>query len=462
MYDYLNVIDEKKAFLKEVADNIWDNPELCYEEFKSAQFLIDALKKEGFEVTENVAGIKTAFSGSFGSGKPVIGVLGEFDALSGLGQVSGCMEKTPDGHSNGHGCGHNLLGVGSLAAAIAIKEYLKTSGKSGTVIYFGTPAEEGGSGKAFMAGAGAFDCLDFALCWHPSDNTYVRTESSLSNFQVLYKFDGVAAHAGGKPHMGRSALDAVELMDVGVNYLREHIIPEARVHYAILDTGGISPNVVQPHAEVLYLIRAPQVSQLKDIYERVNNIAEGAALMTGTKASRDFIKGCSNLVMNRTIQLKMQDVAGRIPQYPITDEMMDFAKKLQESSMKGYPDADFERPIYNKLRDYDESKPTGFGSTDVGDASWVCPTAQMYASTWVKGTPGHSWQATAQGKGELAINMTLWTGKVLAQTAIELLEDPELLQKAKDEHKERIGKDGYICPIPKGLKPRSISSLTKK
>ena len=297
------IITSKKTMLNNLADDIWEYAETAFAEFKSAEALAKTLEDEGFSVTREVADIPTAFSASFGSGKPIIGILGEFDALSNLSQVANTTEKTPliQGKA-GHGCGHHLLGVGSLAAAIAVKEYLTQTGKSGTVIYYGCPGEEGGSGKAFMARDGVFDELDVAFCWHPSDANGIMAGSSLANIQVSYKFKGIAAHAAACPHLGRSALDAVELMNVGVNFLREHIIPEARVHYAITNTGGYSPNVVQPEAEVLYLIRAPKNQGAQEIYERVNKIAKGAALMTETELEIDFVKACSNLVPNTTLE----------------------------------------------------------------------------------------------------------------------------------------------------------------
>ena len=239
-FPYLDIIDEKAQMLDDAMDFIWDHPETAFAEFESAKCLCDLLEKEGFTVEKNLANIETAFSGRFGSGKPVIGVLGEFDALSGMGQVSGVCEQKPDGHEAGHGCGHNLLGVGSLGAALVMKNYLEKTGREGTVIYFGCPGEEGGSGKAFMARDGVFDELDAALSWHPYSKNGVRIRTSLANCQVLYKFDGKAAHAGLQPHLGRSALDAVELMDVAVNYLREHIPSDHRIHYAITDAGGFS------------------------------------------------------------------------------------------------------------------------------------------------------------------------------------------------------------------------------
>ncbi len=458
--DYLSIIDEKAAFLDGVSDTVWDNPELAFNEFKSAEALMDALRQEGFEVEENLAGIATAFSGRFGSGKPVIGILGEFDALSGLGQVSGLTDKIADGHAAGHGCGHNNLGVGALGAAIAVKKYLEETGAPGTVIYFGTPGEEGGSGKAFMARDGVFDELDAALCWHPSSSTKVRTGSSLANYQILYKFDGVAAHAGGAPHMGRSALDAVELMNTGVQYLREHVITSARIHYAITDAGGISPNVVQPHAEVLYLIRAPKNSQVQEIYERVNDIAKGAALMTGTQENHEFIKACSNLVMNDTMQRRLQNIMETINPPVPTEEDYKFAQELIDKSIKLRED-EKDNIIRYKVDPYEEREGLGFGSTDVGDVSWVCPTAQINTATWCAGSPGHSWQVVTQGKQHLAHEMTRYAAKVLGAMAVELLTDPELLEAAKAEYTKRVGPAGYIAPIPKDVKPRSLSSISK-
>ena len=284
-------IDKKSSEIFTASDEIWGCAETAFTEEKSMKILCDVLKAEGFTVETGLADVKTAFKGTFGSGKPVIGILGEFDALSGLDQEAGATEKivVHDGAS-GHGCGHNMLGTAALSAAIGIKKYLEESGKPGAVIYFGCPGEEGGSGKAFMAKGGVFANLDAAITWHPGDLTQADTGSSLANYQVAYKFYGKSAHAGGAPHLGRSALDALELMNMGVQFLREHVVPEARIHYAITNTGGYSPNVVQPYAEVLYLIRAPKNSQVEEIYQRVNKIAEGAAHMTETRVEIDFVK----------------------------------------------------------------------------------------------------------------------------------------------------------------------------
>ena len=457
LYRYTSVIDEKKDFLNDTALYLWENAETAFTEFKSAAYLCDALRKEGFEVTENLTGIATAFSGRFGHGKPVIGVLGEYDALSGLQQVGGVTTKqTIEGKICGQGCGHNLLGMGSLAAAIAIKHYLEETGREGTVIFFGTPGEEGGSGKAFMARDGAFDELDMALCWHPDSRNMVRINSGLANYQVKYIFDGQPSHAGGAPHLGRSALDAVELMNVGVQFLREHIPDDWRVHYAITDAGGFSPNVVQGHAEVLYLIRATTNPEVKDLYARVNDIATGAALMTGTKEHHEFIKACSNIVLNTTLQKVMQGVMEAVEPPKATEEQQAFCRELIKS-LPAASGADSERPIHDELLPLG---PAGLshGSSDVGDASWVCPTVQCGTATWAYGTPGHSWQATSQGTTEWAMSCARYAGKAMAGTAIQAIEDPEILKKAWEEYRVSCP-NGYEAPIPKDVKPRAITAL---
>ena len=450
-FDVVAEVEKKKDLLIETADYIWDHPELGFEEFQCAGKLQEILKTEGFQVETGIGNIATAFSGRFGSGKPVIGILGEYDALANLSQEAGLTYQRSAGGSCGHGCGHNLLGAGSLGAALAVKAYLEQSKTSGTVIYFGCPAEENGSAKAFLARDGVFDELDAALSWHPADTTGVRNLMTLANCKVLYKFDGIAAHASIQPHLGRSALDAVELMNVGANFLREHIVDSARIHYAITDAGGDAPNVVQSHAEVLYLMRAPRNEEVADIYERVNNIAQGAALMTGTKVSRVFIKGCSNTVLNQTMEYVLYKHMLEIGA-PVPDENdMQFSGKMTAEALQQFPN-DPEHPIHYEVEPYDGSAAAGKGSTDVGDVSWVCPTAQIMAATHTYGTPKHSWQQVAQGKAPLAHKAMLYVSKVLAATAVELMTSPDLLEKAKQEHKKRIGK-GYVCPIPAGVQP---------
>ena len=452
--DFLSVLDEKAQFLYNFSDGIWADPETAFTEFHAAGRYCSALRSEGFEVTENLAGIPTAFSGRFGSGHPVIGVLAEFDALSGLSQEGGVTEKRSAGGACGHGCGHNLLGTASLGAAIAIKRFLETQKCSGTVILFGCPGEEGGSGKAFMARDGVFDELDAALCWHPDENTGVRVQTSLANCQVLYKFNGKAAHAGAEPHLGRSALDAVELMDIGANYLREHMIDQARVHYAITDAGGFSPNVVQPHAEVLYLIRAPRSAQVKELYERVNDIARGAALMTGTTVEIDFVKACSDTILNDTLQRVLYEKMAQIGVPEITEADEAFARELTETALMEYPKADPVHPIHDELLPYTGQIEYECGSTDVGDVSWCIPTAQINTSTFPAQAPGHSWQNVSCGRTSIAHKNMLLAGKVIAATAIDLMEKPDVLQAAKDEFNKKMKRyGGYTCPVPQGAIP---------
>ena len=469
-------IDKKSSEIFTASDEIWGCAETAFTEEKSMKILCDVLKAEGFTVETGLVGVTTAFKGTFGSGKPVIGILGEFDALSGLDQEAGATEKivVHDGAS-GHGCGHNMLGTASLSAAIGIKKYLEESGKPGTVIYFGCPGEEGGSGKAFMAKGGVFANLDAAITWHPGDLTQADTGSSLANYQVAYKFYGKSAHAGGAPHLGRSALDALELMNMGVQFLREHVVPEARIHYAITNTGGYSPNVVQPYAEVLYLIRAPKNSQVEEIYQRVNKIAEGAAHMTETRVEIDFVKGCSNLMSNKVIAKELWDNLVELGAPEYTEEEMKFAKAISE----GVGDSRFEslekiaknckdkaakaevlshkgESMYRFVAPFNPDGIMSFGSTDVGDVSWNCPTAQAYVATWAAGTPGHSWQVVSQGKSGLAHKGLIYAAKAMAGAAIDMYEDPEIIAKAKAEMEEELDGDTYHCPIPDGCKPRAL------
>ena len=469
-----SAIDSVSDLICGLSDAIWDTPETAFLETEATRLQCELLEKLGFQVEKDLANIPTAFSGRWGSGKPVIGILGEFDGLSGVSQKANVAVKDPVVvGGNGHGCGHNLLGAGSIAAAYGIKSYLESTGSSGTVIYFGCPAEEGGSGKAFMARDGVFDEVDIALTWHPMDYNVAWYESSLANFQVNYKFTGVSSHAAVSPHLGRSALDAVELMNVGVQFLREHIIQEARVHYAITNTGGFSPNVVQPKAEVLYLIRAPKLDDVKEIYERINNIARGAALMTDTQVEIQFIKSCSNFVMNTVVADEIHKNMVDIGCPEFTEEELKFAQEVRDSlekksnpmdafvsklrpdELKWVREQTFE-PMANFVvpRIYIENVLPG--STDVGDVSWVCPTGQAVVAAWPAGTPAHSWQAVAVGKNSIAHKGMLYAGKVIAATAIDFIENPQLLEDAKKEHGDRLDHKPFVSPIPKDVVPAAI------
>ncbi|SAK60219.1 peptidase M20D, amidohydrolase [Caballeronia pedi] len=455
-------IDEHATRYIALADSIWQLAELRYEETASARLHIDALEAAGFRVTRGVAGIPTAFVAQWGESGPVIAILGEYDALSGMSQEAGALQCRPAddiANGNGHGCGHHLLGTASHLAAVAVAAQLKQSGQRGTVRFYGCPAEEGGSGKTFMARAGLFDDVDVALCWHPASHTGVFAASSLANIQAYFRFHGKASHAAASPHLGRSALDAVELMNVGVNYLREHMLPEARVHYAVTNTGGLSPNVVQANAEVLYLVRAPRNDQAADLYARVCDVARGAALMTGCRVEIVFDKACSNLlqnaVLNRVVDRHLH--AFGAPSYS-ADETA-FARRLQADTLT---DDDIESasrslshawrnpaPLFDRIDAYEpgNEKPL-YGSTDVGDVSWVTPTAQCFVSCFAFGTPFHSWQLVAQGKTSLAHKGMLLAAKTLAASALELIATPALIDEARAELIERRHGKPYVCPIP--------------
>lgn len=472
LWDY---IDSKAAYFEAVADAIWDRPELSLKEHASAALYIEKLRELGFTVTERLGGIETAFCGSFGTGKPVIGILGEFDALGGLSQKADCAqpEALEDGGA-GHGCGHNLLGAGSLAAAAAVKRWLEQSGASGTVIFFGCPGEEGGAGKAFLAREGLWRSLDAALCWHPGDANQTTTGSNNSSIQVLYQFSGVPAHAAGDPFNGRSALDAVELMNVGAQFLREHVTPDCRIHYAILDAGGVSPNVVQAKASVLYMVRAKRVRENVRLVQRVDDLARGAALMTGTTFKRVFVDGTAELVPNFTLERALHRNLSALGAPSYSEEERAFAAALKESftgsGLDGIIGAredaavrqtvralsgDGEKPLFDFIAPLWSGDAFSPGSTDVGDVSWQTPTAQIETVCWPSGVPGHSWQIVACGKSSFAHKGMLLAAKTLAATAYELFTDAALLAEARAEFTERAA-GGYVCPIEADAVPLAM------
>lgn len=471
----LDAIREKASVFTALSDRIWEYAELSLKEYNSAAEYKKLLSELGFSVEENIAGMETAFLGRYGHGRPVIGILGEFDALSGLSQEAGAVEKKPrEKGGNGHGCGHNLLGAGALAAAYGVKAYLEKSGREGTVIFFGTPGEEGGAGKAFMAREGIFHSLDCALTWHPDTCNEVTTGTCNSCLQTLYKFKGVSAHAAADPEMGRSALDAVELMNVGVQYLREHMKSDARIHYAMIDGGGVSPNVVQPTASVLYMVRSVKVKDALALQERVDDIARGAALMTGTHFDRIFIDGCSCTVPNHILEKTLYRNFLLLGTDTYTEEEWAYARALHATcpqtgalpTLAAEKDPSAAREVARlsengtrALNDFLSPLYSGdafeAGSTDVGDVSWQTPTAQLHALTFVASSPGHSWQNVSCGKTSIAHKGMLRAGSVLAASAVELLLRPELLIQAREEFFEAT-KSGYVCPIPAGESPKIV------
>ena len=465
------IIEENAPMLTALSDKIWEYAELSMLEYKSVAAYVQILKEEGFEVVENLCNVPTAFSGTYGSGKPVIGILGEYDALSGLSQTPGVAEKMPlEEGGCGQGCGHNLLGAGSLGAAIAIKKAIEAGLLKGTVIFFGCPGEEGCAGKTFMAREGIFKQLDAAITWHPGDTNEIMYGSNAACMQVEFSFVGMAAHAAGNPWSGRSALDAAELMNVGVQFLREHMPEKSSVHYSFSDAGGISPNVVQPTAKLIYMVRAETVQLAKALLARVENIAKGAALMTDTSVTWRQIDGTASTVSNQIIEsiLHANMEAAPLPVY--TEDEIVFAKQLRAtydaSRLPGtqtYEDCKLKKfimeateggskPINDFVVPYTPCNPFSPGSTDVGDVSWLTPTAQFTAATWPSGSPGHSWQNVSCGKTSISHKGLLYAAKVLAGAAADLMENENLLKEAKEEF-DIAAAEGYDCPIGPDLLP---------
>lgn len=460
----LKWISENETRLIEISDKIWEYAELGLIEFKSSRLLADEFEGCGFSVEREVAGMPTAFVATYGSGKPVIGIMGEYDALPGLSRRVVPWEEPLKLGAPGHGCGHNIYGTSGMAAAIAVKRAMETGEIGGTIKFFGCPAEENFSGKVFMVRDGVFDGLDAVISHHPSDMNAVTLRSSLANSSVKFHFYGKASHAAGSPEEGRSALDAVELMNVGMNYLREHIIQDARIHY-VVEKGGEQPNIVPAYARSWYLIRSPERNQLEEIYQRVLDVAKGAALITGTEVKVEFIKGIYNKIPNNVIcQLivtNMREAA--LPRY--SDEDLKFAREIAKSvtpEQKVRQLQKSKRPGWEKLVDrlIDDEVPdpwgegeVSHGSTDVSDVSWIAPTVEFSVACWVLGTLSHSWQSTAQSASGIAHKGLIFATRVMAATAIDLLTKPEIIQAAKEEHKRRLGDRTYQPPIPSDLKP---------
>ena len=464
-------VEDKAALLTDLSDRIWEYAELSMMEHRSTAAYLAILREEGFNVRENLCGMETAFSASYGEGRPIIGLLGEYDALSGLSQFPGitCKEPLVEGGC-GQGCGHNLLGAASLGAAIAIKEAIKAGHLKGTVVFYGCPGEEGCAGKTFMARDGQFRDLDAALTWHPSDVNEVSTGSNAASIQVEYSFTGIAAHAANDPHLGRSALDAAELMNVGVQFLREHLETKCAVHDSFADAGGLSPNVVQPTAKLIYMVRGETVRKAKQLLKRVNNIARGAALMTDTEMEWRQIDGTSSTVSNEVLEQLLYKNMTEAPLPHYSEDEITFAAGLRTTyQVAGLPGSrtDENRQIRsfvlekthhgrtavnNFVIPYYPSCHFNPGSSDVGDVSWLTPTAQFNAVTWASGCPAHSWQTVSTGKTSFAHKGLLYAAKALAGSVADLMENPDLVAKARAEFRETTA-EGYDCPISKDIVP---------
>jgi aminobenzoyl-glutamate utilization protein B len=457
-------IEDNSKHLVAMSDKIWEYAELGLWETRSSKLIADELEKHGFKVTRGVAGMPTAFVATWGSGKPTIGVQGEFDALPGISQKKTTKkESLKPGHA-GHGCGHNIHGVSGMAGAIATRYALEEKKIKAKVKFFGTPAEENYAGKVFMVKEGHYDDVDVCLSHHPSSLNTARLSSSTAVNGVKFHYHGKTSHAAGNPEQGRSALDAIELMNVGVNFLREHVIQDARIHY-VIEVGGGQPNVVPDYARSWYYIRAPERDQLDPIYARILKIAEGAALMTETTLKVEFIDGLYNIIPNRvvaeavvknmreagapTYTKKELEFAAEIAKSFPKEQKIDALRKSKIPGWEKYVDVDLPTDILDPSGDGEIMA----GSSDVGDVSWKCPTVEFGTTVNVLGAPGHSWQFVTMSASTVAHKSLTFAAKTIAGTALDFITQPELLKKAKAEHKDRLKGRTYKTPIPEDCVP---------
>ncbi|MEP2058690.1 MAG: amidohydrolase [Maribacter litoralis] len=438
--DILEKLEQKSDEYGNIAQNIWEFAEMGYQEEKSSSLLQQTLKDAGFTIKTGVAGIPTAFVAEYGSGSPVIAILGEYDALPGLSQKA-VAEKESAGAAAGHACGHHLFGTASTAAAISTKEWLEANKSKGTIRFYGTPAEEGGSGKVYMVREGLFNDVDIALHWHPGSQNAASAGAALANKSAKFRFHGISAHAAGSPEKGRSALDGVEAMNLMINMMREHIPQEARIHY-VITAGGKAPNVVPDFAEVYYYARHNRRDVVIDIFDRMVKAAEGAALGTGTTMDYEMIGGTHELLPNLTLQKLMHDNLSEVGGIEYTDEEKAFADKIAVTL--GQEKADL--ATAKDIQPY-KTEARAYGSTDVGDVSFTVPTVGFGTATWVPGTPAHSWQAVAAGGTSIGRKGMMVAAKTLTKTAIDLFKDKKLVETAKEEFIEKRGADFEYIPL---------------
>lgn len=453
--DLLEYVDCIRGEIEEVSLELWNNPEISEEEEESADLFKRVLSSYGFKISD-IKDSGYAFQADYGQGFPIIGILGEYDALPGLSQKLDTKFNPVIDGGPGHGCGHNLLGSAALGAALAAKKYLEESGKAGTIRFYGCPEEETLLGKVKMARVGAFDDLDIALSWHPMNTNVAVNEGFLSNNSIKYQFQGVSSHAAQSPEAGRSALDAVELMNTGAQYLREHVIDSARIHYTITDAGG-APNIIPKYAESWYFVRAPKRKDVEDITRRLNLIAEGAALMTETSAKPLLLGGCYEKLANDVLYdltfENMLEVGA--PEY--SQEELDFARKIQESLDQEKVAAEIEKfglssgqPQYihqEVMAKEDTHKVVLAGSSDSGDVSWIAPMNLFLTAAWPLGVPAHSWQATAASGSAMGQKAMLYASKIFAAMIYDLLNDHGLVKAAKKEFEERTRDNKYKSPL---------------
>jgi aminobenzoyl-glutamate utilization protein B len=470
-------IDQNQPLFTRLSDQIWDTPEIAMKEFRSSKMQAEFMQAQGFRITWDAGGLNTAFIAEWGEGKPIIGFLGEFDALLNLSQKRLPVEEPLTKGGLGHGCGHNLLGVGGIASVVALKEWLQASGTQGTIRYYGCPAEESGDGKVFMARAGVFDDLDAAFNFHPSDINTPSKGSTIGVKDVIFRFHGTSSHAGGSPHLGRSALDAVELMNVGVNYLREHVTKYVRIHYTITH-GGDLPNVVPSEAESWYFIRAHKNDELEEVTQRVHKIAQGAALMTETRLEEIFQGGCSSLLSNHYLADLQYEAMKFVGPINFTAEEQAFAQQVVKGYPQGTIQSNLERDllpkhpeVYQELKNkvlcsqnypaLDEGE-VGTGSTDVGDVSQITPLSLLSTACMPLGLPGHTWGVVASSGTSIGHKGMLHAAKIMALAAMDCYSDPIHLQKALQEFEEALRDNPYSCPIPDEVQPRQYPNPVRK
>ena len=445
--EMLRKMDEKAPYYGKLSRQIWEYAEVGYKEMRSSQLLKSELAAAGFQIQDKIGDIPTAFSATYGEGKPVIGILGEYDALPGLSQDSMPEKKPINTGAPGHGCGHNLFGVASAFAAIALKDYLIQKKIPGTIRFYGTPAEEGGAGKVFMARAGAFDDCDVMIAWHPGDVNRAGTQSSLANINAKFRFYGAAAHAAASPEKGRSALDAVMLMTHAVDMLREHVPQTTRIHY-IITKGGDAPNIVPEFAEVYLYARHPEMPVLDGIWSRLIKCAEAGALGTETRMEMEIVGSVFNLLPNGPLAEMFDRNLRRVGGVNYTSEEQSFAEKLRQTfPLQGV------LPLGSQMEIHAMESGVGSASTDVGDVSWITPTSEFTTATYVPGTPGHSWQAVACAGSDIGRKGMVVAAKTLALSGIDLLNDPKLVAAARDDFNKRRAGFDYRSRIPANQRP---------
>jgi aminobenzoyl-glutamate utilization protein B len=462
--DVFEAVERNREQFTELARDIWEHPELAFRETRSAEALQRVLRENGFEIETGIADIETAFVARYGDEDPVVGTQGEFDALPGLSQkVQAEREPIQEG-APGHGCGHNLFGTASLAGAVAAKEAIERGDVEGSVVFFGTPAEEAGGGKVYMVRAGAFEDVDAVVWWHPGWYNAANRESCLANDSFIFTFEGESSHAAASPEAGRSALDAVQLMNTGVEFMREHVVDEARIHYVIQD-GGDAPNVVPPTASVEYTIRAPKRDQVERMTDRVRNIAEGAALMTDTEVEERQLGAMYGVLPNDTLADAIHRNMTETDGMHFDEEQLELARDLRESLgdvsaavetlPEGHRTAAADAAMYTEPVDV-EGGGVGMYSTDSGDVSWTVPLGRFRAATWPLGTPPHSWQAVA-ASGSIGIEGGLFAAKVIGGTLYDLLDDEELLAAARDEFETKTDGFEYESPLLPDTMPANLT-----